>query len=296
MGNIFVFSDSYITKAVIHCIEYMHRDNEKLGSVYVLRENHRQDEFPKHYRVVIAQSLQECLNACDICLIYKSERITEPCVERIRSEAQQANVTCCCIDLQKKSVLEEQRKKKSVTVLIVRYGTFTQQYYTEFALASAFRKNNIAIAQEFSTLAATIMESLEFLKQNEENGKRGLAVIALETPCLETFDNDTKIRSIVHALRPEYVILSTNGNTELSDEVFKRFYYLYGKKIDCVVRSEYVPFVVRGTEPVPLRCILKNKEKNAKRNIMFVDDMNVGDLLFEDIHAKLAIPKDIHLL
>lgn len=295
---VFVFSNTYLTRATIHFLEFFSLNSEVIESICILSDKHTIEEFPNNMRkkLIIKNSFEECLEFSDFCLIVKDAHYSSCKIELLISLAKKNKLQYYCIELEsdsKLSVNKLSHLEHIPTILVLNYGEYSQQYCTELALSYAFHKREIRVSQQFSPVVAQFIKRIQDIipfRSNDEGIDIKLSVISCQNQILDNYESDNEIREIIHQINPQYVILTTNNGAEITAEIKKHVYYLYNVSIDCVVRSTFTPLLIANrTIPMVTNCPLDS-------TILFAEDPYLADKLFEKIEQKLVVPKGIHLI
>lgn len=305
MKNIFVFSNSYITRAAIYFIENLSESNE-FDNIYVLNENHKLGDFDNigDNRIVFAKNINECFGNCQICVILDDGNISVDKVEYLKLEASNRNIRVCYVDISK-DITENNCKeyvKKVPTILIINFGMYTQQYCTELALYKIFSLNKVKATYSFSGFTNLLFHRLDFLKNKQityyDNNEKSidLSIVAIEKECLRNLNDDNELRIIIDKLKPEFVILSTNSSAKFTVDFFQQANYIFNRKIDCVVKSNYIPLEISDTKLLPM---LNNEGINIKNESVkefFAEDLELGEKLYNMLYEKIGLPIGVHIV
>lgn len=295
---VFVFSNTYLTRATIHFLEFFSLNSEVIESICILSDKHTIEEFPNNIRkkLIIKSNFEECLEFSDFCLIVKDAHYSSCKIELLISLAKKSKLQYYCIELDSDSKLSANKLshlEHIPTILVLNYGEYTQQYCTELALSYAFYKRKLRVSQQFSPVVAQFIKRIQDIlpfKSNSEEIEIKLSIISCQNQILDNYESDNEIREIIHKINPQYVILATNNGAEITEETKKHIYYLYNVSIDCVVRSTFTPLLISNkTIPMVTNCPLDT-------SVLFAEDPDFADKLFEKIEQKLVIPNGIHLI
>lgn len=294
---VFIFSNTYLTRAAIYFFELLFLKRNVFKGICILSDNHAIDEFSENLKnkLIIKSTFEECLELSDFCLFIKDQNYSTLKVDLLLSIAQKKELPCYFIQMAddtEPSISELLRLKCNPTILVLNYGEYTQQYCTEIALAHAFYKRKIGVFQRFSPFTDQFIKKMQNIipfATNVEFGEK-ISIISYPNPLFDNYENDNKIREIIHCANPQYVILTTNNGVEITTEMKKHIYYLYGVNIDCIVQSVFTPLLIANkTIPLLTNC-------SSDSNALFAEDPYIAEKLFEKIEQKLIIPNGIHVI
>ena len=139
---VFVFSNSYLTRAAIHFLNFLSQE----CCICTTMDKHTINEFPDNLKnkLILKSSFEECIDLCDFCLIIKDITDSSLKIDYLISLIKTHGLPYYCIELSNNTETDLSKLmylKTLPNILILNYGEYTQQYCTEIALFNAFKKS-----------------------------------------------------------------------------------------------------------------------------------------------------------
>lgn len=298
MSDIFVFSNSYVTKTILLSLKYLF--TFEVDRIILLKENHSYDEFSKSLKVDLYNSIEECVANSDTIIIIEDEFIPDisiELIERISSSKKIIRIKNSIISLNKSkkqsanvnSITRLQYDKQPV-VLCLSLSPISQQIYIELLLNNLFYNENIAFSQVFSRATETFLQELKLtgylnkpledkLSQNSDDTS-GVILYSLNINNI-SFLNE--YLEHVRYIKPDYVMALVDAKFDKYSFVKKVIEYGVFSSLDITIKSHYALY--------------------DKRNVFYYEDIhtdndavvdietnNLGHILMDNITTKLALP------
>ena len=151
MFKMFIFSNSYAAHNMINSISYLL--NIKVNEIFVLGENHRNDDFNEAVvKVTVNESIEFCVESSDLIVMLLDENVPQKSIEYVKNRAKQSGKTI--LELRNpwiktnptidKEIYDKMRNTPSVLILSV--GNGSQDIYTELAINEMFYNNKVNIS------------------------------------------------------------------------------------------------------------------------------------------------------
>ena len=253
MFKMFIFSNSYAAHNMINSISYLL--NIKVNEIFVLGENHRNDDFNEAVvKVTVNESIEFCVESSDLIVMLLDENVPQKSIEYVKNRAKQSGKTI--LELRNpwiktnptidKEIYDKMRNTPSVLILSV--GNGSQDIYTELAINEMFYNNKVNISQEFSSSTIDLLKQLDYHNllnshlhnQLLDDTLNGTLFVA--TVCISGFDI-IQIRSccsnIINKLCPDVLIIQASLLFDV-EKITQIVEYSTSLQTDMVIRSNFI--------------------------------------------------------
>lgn len=303
MNNVFIYANGFVTRSILNNIKYLL--NFDIERVILLRENHKADEPCFDNKIILFDSLDDCLNYCNSVIIIKDE-----------------NTPCSKIDYIKNKCITDKKKycevdnpwtidslfvpdnitydfdtfdfKNHPVVLDISVGMLSQQYSVEIMLSEIMYKNNVNFTQLFSEKTRQFLLQLDgynYLNNNISNQLQknysGNDVFILSVN-VGTEDGMRKYYNLFERIRPDYLILQIgNGNQEILG-IQNAIQYGLFTPLDITIKTHNYYF---ANGNVILYC--KEISYIDGHKTLDIEDPYLEEKLSFDILSKIGLPEGI---
>lgn len=296
-SSVLLLGEPYEVKTIMFHLDYLL--NFPIETAVVLRENHNMGDFKKEryrFRVMLADTLDEGMKLCDVCLVLKSnDRINYA----LRGK-ECNNIEIVTLD-EMNAFSTKSRFNASVkpVILLISTDQFNQKYCTEILLNRLFIEHGIDIFQ-----APSLKTQRVFLKLSQRgmlNSKISdsmlsdgqVAIITLEHNFLEFDSESADFFTEFVSTKPDFVLLNKNMRTEFFPQIFKT---RFGKAVDYIVESEYVPTYFWNNLSIPLFCgngSCAFAKEQTNENCSSISDPFLSELLYKNILTAISVPDTV---
>lgn len=260
--RIFLVSSSIIENSLIYNLDYLIDRN--ITEVVMLRENHALYEHSKHvkYPITLCDTVSSAITMCDATIIIvppniqcrRYEEIYEYAKARVR-ETYYIDLSTVCPDMMCKNI---SYLANIPSILILAIGKFHQVIDLELSLNELFSSKNVTFNQLFSPMTAITLEKFEherILNSKIINSRHTLDFdIQMITLCSESFElafNDLLLLETVQNMKPSYVFLVSENNSQEKNELIAAFRNRLNCHFNSVLFSDYVSVLWYET-PTPI--------------------------------------------
>lgn len=301
---LFIVSDTYTTRTLLHCIDYIFSNN--VTEIYLLSENHALSEFCdiKHVKITLVDNVDKAANICDVLLLVINHRLDLYKAQLIEKTAKNNNKRIIKIDMNIKEstrIFKELcvQNRKSM-ILILGIGDYTQLCATEILIYEILHKKSNRIKQIFSQTTKILLEKInkitehngeitKMLSANEDESE----LLILSVECSDLFSLDNKC---FEWLKPDFVLLQTDNRMTVNEDLCKRFLIKYEFPIDFVIRSEFTTIYSVLDVPFPLYFKKRKIDDVVSCPVKYIYDDDLPEKLLNNICSKLYIPDDIEII
>ena len=297
--TVFILSD------VFNEAEFLYNINATLKSkfdkIVFLRETHCSGKNIiwncQTFSYYICDSIEECIMQCDLMIIIKSENIPQQTIIFAKEIASNCQKQYCYIDKTKSpsSVAIDYHSFNYLnkpTILILSTGMYAMPYCIESEVNKILSESSIKFKQIYLPSTENVLSQLYLQNQLDRS---------LENRFSESISEDYSILVIslalsydlenvsdypIEKIRPDYIILATDGrfnNEETAQNIIK---YRYKRYIDMIIKSPFA--LIDDYYIVNLPCETEN-DGTAK----FLVDNSLGNKLKSGIFTKIALPEGI---
>lgn len=301
MKNIFIFSSPYIIRTLLYNLAYVL--NQSINTVYILSEIVNQCEafdLLNIPNITAVNSLENGLSLCDTVIIVRDETLCLRSIDFILSYADANGKRC--VDVPSPidnttighSIDSDFYSNKEVpTILVIENGDCAQTYYTEILLLYELSRHKLKIHIHPSLFTSVIFNTLHenmslnpALYSTAHEEADVLLFTVFKNPFLHS--DILSLSQTIDLLNPDFIIMTTNDEFVLSDELYRWFEVIYGRKLNALIKSQYIS--VRLSEMTRLS-LYRNIHTEAPYNC--IDQYN---FLIQRLFAAVSIPDGVSVI
>ena len=298
MADIFVFSNSYVTKTILLSLDYLFAF--KVGRVILLKENHSHDVFSNNLKVDLYNTIEECVANCDTIIIVEDEHIPDRSIDLITSISSSKKVIR--INNSIGSLYENKKQSASVNsiiqfpydkhpvILCLSLSPISQQIYIELLLNHLFNDENIAFCQVFSRETETFLQELKLTGQLNKQLEHTLSQSTINAGDIILYSLNIRNISFINEyleyiryLKPDYTMVLVDA--KFDKYLFAKRVIEYGvfSSLDITIKSHYALYDKRNVFYCEDICAYNDEFVDIETN-------SLGPILMDNIATKLAFP------
>ena len=301
MNSCFVFSNSFFARTVLKDLEYLL--NKSIDKIYLLRENHSQDEIfyfnhcNYNFKIQLVDTIEEGILQSNIIVISKDDNIPLKYIDYVTLQAQKQKKQCFCINnpwiLETTEELGSFEWNKNIpTILIMGVGVSSQLFCMEMLINKILSKNNIRFSQRYSESTKQLLNQLPSKRNlnpnvtysiSDTNNDSQINVITL---CLKNEISDIRFNiDNIRRISPDFTVLQTNIDFD-QYHVAKGFMEYGGlTMLDVIVKSNYY-----SSGNYNVLCKL---HRESTENVEYLHDNELEKKLEFMIFSKLSLPLNV---
>lgn len=301
MNSCFVFSNSFFARTVLKDLEYLL--NKSIDKIYLLRENHSQDEIfyfnhcNYNFKIQLVDTIEEGILQSNIIVISKDDNIPLKYIDYVTLQAQKQKKQCFCINNPWISETTEELgsfewNKNIPTILIMGVGVSSQLFCMEMLINKILSKNNIRFSQRYSESTKQLLNQLPSKRNlnpnvtysiSDTNNDSQINVITL---CLKNEISDIRFNiDNIRRISPDFTVLQTNIDFD-QYHVAKGFMEYGGlTMLDVIVKSNYY-----SSGNYNVLCKL---HRESTENVEYLHDNELEKKLEFMIFSKLSLPLNV---